>query len=338
VGSKQKLASWIWGHLRQLKFDTMLDAFSGTGTMGFIAKLHGKEVTCNDILKSSYLTACALVENGTARLTEQDVSFLISRHKDVEYPDFIQRTFKGIYYTDEENTWLDTVVTNIRRLSNDHKRALAYHALFQACLVKRPFNLFHRKNLYVRLAEVKRSFGNKKTWDTPFPVHFRNFVREANARVFDNGRRNHALNMDAFEIPGPERYDLVYIDTPYFSEHSASGVDYLGHYHFLNGLAEYERWPEKIDYNSKHLRFQKVDSVWADRDRITSAFDILFKRFSHSKLIVSYRSHGIPSKEQMVELLQRYKSQVVVKEMPFKYVLSKPLETGRSRELLFIAT
>ncbi len=48
------------------------------------------------------------------------------------------------------------------------KKAMFLWALFQSCISKRPYNLFHRKNLYVRTADVKRNFGNKTTWDKPF--------------------------------------------------------------------------------------------------------------------------------------------------------------------------
>src|SRR5690606_25532811 len=105
------------------------------------------------------------------------------------YPDFIQRTFKDIYFTDEENAWLDRVVWNLNHLlTSPYKQALARFALFQACIIKRPYNLFHRANLYMRTAKVQRSFGNKTTWDTPFEIHFRNFINEANRAVFDNGQ------------------------------------------------------------------------------------------------------------------------------------------------------
>ena len=59
---------------------------------------------------------------------------------------------------------------------------LARHALNQACLMKRPFNLFHRKNLYIRTANVERQFGNKTTWETPFPTLFTRLVKEANQK------------------------------------------------------------------------------------------------------------------------------------------------------------
>jgi len=157
-GSKQKIVDWIWTNIENLKFDTFLDAFSGTGVVGYYAKLNGKEVTSNDILKSNFIIAQSIIENSKEKLLEDDVNFILRKHPEIKYPTFIQDTFKDIYYTEEENRWLDITITNINHIKNKYKRAIAFNALFQSCIIKRPFNLFHRKNLYLRFASVKRSF------------------------------------------------------------------------------------------------------------------------------------------------------------------------------------
>ena len=222
------------------------------------------------------------------------------------------------------------VATNISLLNDPYKKALAYFALFQSCIIKRPYNLFHRKNLYIRFSDVERNFGNKTTWDTPFEVHFRQFVHEANQAVFSNGRQNKALNLDVFDIEG--NFDLVYIDTPYISQKGV-GVDYLGFYHFLEGLVNYSKWSEMIDYGTKHRTLKRTDSVWTDKNRISVAFDKLFNKFKDSILVVSYRSDGIPSINELAALLKKYKPEVEeLKRKDYKYVLS----TNQSEEVLLI--
>jgi len=178
-GSKLKIVDWIWEGIKGLKFQTALDAFGGTGSVVYMLKEKGKQVAYNDVLKFNYYIGLALIENDGAVLSREDINFLLTKHKGITYPTFIADTFKEIYYTDDENNWIDMVVTNIKLLDDKYKQALAYFVLFQACIIKRPFNLFHRKNLYLRFAEVKRDFGNKATWDTPFEVHFRKFAEEA---------------------------------------------------------------------------------------------------------------------------------------------------------------
>ena len=330
-GSKLKLVNWIKANIQNLEFDTALDALGGTGCISHMLKGLDKEVTYNDVLRFNYYIGLALIENDNVRLSNEEVEWLLTSHGGISYPTFIQDTFADIYFTDKENVWLDMVVTNIGQLTNLYKQALAYFALSQACIIKRPYNLFHRKNLYIRLADVKRSFGNKTTWDTPFETWFRQFVAEANGAVFSNGCQNRALNYDVFEVPG--QYDLVYIDTPYISPKGV-GVNYLAFYHFLEGLVDYDNWAERINYRSKHRKLKHRKSLWADKNRIHFAFERLFEKFRDSILVVSYRAPGIPAAEELLTMLRQCKDNVVeVNGRDYQYVLSN----GRVRELLFVA-
>ena len=329
-GSKYKLLDWIWEHVSQLPFDTALDAFGGSGCVSHFLKGNGKAVTFNDILLSNSICAQAVVANDDERLEGEDVEFVLTRRTSFDYKDFISQTFKDIYFTDEENVWLDVVAQNIPRLPTPNKRALAYFALFQSAISKRPYNLFHRKNLYMRTAEVERSFGNKSTWDKSFEDHFRAFVAEANEAVFSTGRECRALNLDACQSPGA--YDLVYIDPPYINGRG-TGVDYHGFYHFLEGLVNYSKWPDLIDYKTKHKRLKGNGSVWIDKNKILSAFDSLFYKFKDSILVVSYRADGIPAADELVAVLKKYKSDVEeLKRKDYKYVLS----ANHSEEVLLI--
>jgi len=332
-GSKAKLADWIWEQVARLDFITCLDAFGGTGSVAYRFKGAGKRVTYNDILRFNYYIGLALIENSGVTLGSQEIEWLLTRHPNIEYAHFVQDTFSGIYFTDEENTWIDQTITNIRELSNPYQFAIAFFALCQACIIKRPYNLFHRKNLYVRLADVPRSFGNKTTWDKPFDEWFRVFVQEANHAIFDSGQSNRAMNFDAVDVPG--EYDLVYLDTPYISSRGVA-VDYFWFYHFLEGLAMYDEWNRHIDSRSSHRRLMPRRNEWTDKKAIYLAFDRLFQRFRNSILVVSYRSDGIPSESELVTLLKQYKSHVRIEHNgQYKYVLSTNSE---SKEILLVGT
>ena len=329
-GSKLKISDWIWEAIKNLEFESALDAFGGTGSVGYMLKTKGKQVTYNDIMKFNWYIGTSLIQNNEVTLSEDDIDFLLQEHKTCKYPTFVYDTFKDVYFTDEENKWIDRVAANIELLDDLYKKSIAYFALFQSCIIKRPFNLFHRKNLYIRFAEVKRNFGNKVTWDTPFEIHFKQFVHEANEAVFSNGRDNKALNLSVFDIRGD--FDLVYIDTPYIPR-SGIGVDYFGFYHFLEGLVNYSQWPNMIDYKTKHKRLKNGRSVWTDKNKIYSAFDRLFEKFRDSILVVSYRADGIPSVDELIKLLKKYKTNVrELNRTAYKYVLS----VNNSAEVLLI--
>ena len=328
-GSKYKVIEWIDYYTKELEFDSVLDAFGGTGCVGYMFKKNGKQVFYNDSLKFNHYIGLALIENLKVRLKDKDIEFILKKHKDIQYPAFIFDTFHDIYFTDKENEWLDVVITNISKLENKYKKAIAFYALFQSCIIKRPYNLFHRKNLYIRTASVERSFGNKKTWDTPFEDHFRKFVDEANNAVFDNGKKNKAYYSDIFDLD--VKTNLVYIDTPYISAKGV-GVNYFDFYHFLEGVVFYEQWPDLIDEKSKHKKIKSGRNEWCNKGEIHGAFERLFEKFKDSILVVSYRDDGTPTIPELVEMLRKYKKVVEVKKLNYKYALSK----SASKEALII--
>ncbi|MBR5253605.1 MAG: DNA adenine methylase [Bacteroidales bacterium] len=330
-GSKYKFVGWIWQCLKDLEFHSALDAFGGTGSIAFLLKENGKKVTYNDILPFNHIIGKALIENSDTVLNDYEVETLLREYSHIDYPNFIEKTFKDIYFTDEENHWLDIISTNIRHIKNPYKQAIAYFALFQSCIIKRPYNLFHRKNLYVRLQEVERSFGNKKTWDTPFAVHFKKFVLEANRAIFNNGEICSSINKNIFEVEN--NYDLVYIDTPYINENGI-GVDYADFYHFLNGIVGYDNWKYNIDYKSNHLRLVRQPNVWCNSLSIYPAFEELFYKFRNSILAISYRNNGIPKINELVAMLKNSGKEVKIYTSDnIKYALSSKL----TNEVLIVA-
>ncbi len=330
-GSKTKLTDKIWECVKDLDFQTSLDLFGGTGAVGYMFKTKGKQVYYNDYLTFNYLNGLALIENSKEILNSNDLDFILSKHGNIKYPNFIEKTFPDIYFTNEENKWLDIISTNIGQFKNKYKQALAYFALFQACIIKRPYNLFHRKNLYIRFADVERSFGNKTTWDKLFEEHFLNFVKEGNDAVFDNRHKNKAFYKDVFDLN--IKADLIYIDTPYISK-KGTGVDYMDFYHFLEGISDYQNWYKLINFNSKHRKFKNKKSVWSNKNEITNAFDRLFKKYKDSILVVSYRSDGIPSPEKLQSLMNKYKKNVYEAfRSEYKYALSK---NNDSKEILLV--
>lgn len=332
-GSKRKLAAAIVDHVIDLDFRTVLDAFGGTGAVAYAFKNLGKTVTYNDLLAFNHQIGIALIENDSVTLRRQEMEAIGHRRSDLQYPDFIERTFEGIYFTAEENRWLDVAVTNIRRLECRFKRAIAFFALFQAAMIKRPYNLFHRNNLYMRTADVTRSFGNKASWDRSFDEHFAAFVAECNAAVVDSGSKCQALCLDALEIE--PRYDLVYIDTPYING-SGVGVDYRAFYHFLEGMLRYDDWAGMIDRKSKHRRLLPEKDPWSDARTSRDMFRRLFEHFRSSILVVSYRSEGTPPISELADMLRTVKARVrVIEGKKYQYALST---NRRTREVLLVGS
>lgn len=333
-GSKRRLLPWLWNHMQSIQFDSVLDVFGGTASVSLMFKVHGKKVKYNDLLKSNQIIGKALIENKSITVTEQDLN-LVFETNTRDYPDVIQTEFEGLFFTNEENTWLDRVVTNIHRLiDNEYKSAIIIACLFQACLSKRPYNLFHRANLYMRLADVERSFGNKVTWEKPFPEVIKFYVNEYNHAIFDNGKNNKVIG-GKNALSAPNGVDLVYLDPPYFSQSQNQGTNYLNFYHFLEGIADYGNWINRIDQTKKHKPIYDVEEIQAftDKRKIYSSFETMLKRYRNNIMVLSYRSDGIPRKEEIIEILTGLGKRVSIHEKSYQYALSANI----TEELIFIA-
>ena len=338
VGSKRKFLDWIWENVKSLKFDSVLDAFGGTGSVSLMFKRYGKQVYYNDLLKFNQIIGKAIIENRSVIVNDKDIDKVLSYnyHNQRDYPNFISFTFKGIFFLDHENKWLDKIITNISYISNNYKRAILMSALFQACLAKRPFNLFHRANLYMRTANVSRTFGNKTTWETSFSELLKRFTYGYNRAIFDNEKSNRVIG--GYDVlNAPNGVNLVYLDPPYFSSESGNGTNYIVFYHFLEGLADYPNWKAKLSGNMGKIK--RIDDSpeiqrWTDKTKIIDTFYKLIERYQDNIIVLSYQSDGIPAKDEIITILRKYKKKITLASRPHRYVLSR-----RTKEqLLFVAT
>lgn len=342
-GSKRKILPWIYENVKDLEFETVLDGFGGTGSVSYLFKKMGKQVTYNDNLKFNYLIGKAIIQNRRVKLTESDIVNLFHWISLNPADDFIERTFKGIYYYRKENEWLDNMSNGIINMNHyhgatlDYKKAIAYYALFQSCLIKRPFNLFHRRNLYIRRNDVERSFGNKVTWETSFDEYFKRFILEANESVFDSGFRCKATNSSIFDIKRND-FDLVYLDPPYLAQEGASETsNYARCYHFLEGIANYNEWPGWIDRKTANLRFSAdTKENRFSKDNILDSFHDIFAKFQESKLVLSYRYGGNPSIAELEKLMKKFKKRVRIVNTSYRYALNR--NNNDVREVLLIGT
>lgn len=328
-GSKRKILPWIYDCIKDIEFDTVLDAFGGSGMVSYLLKKMGKTVTYNDILTFNAIIGDSIISNNSTILTEDDVDLILDKRR--YRKSFISDKFEGIYYLSDENDWIDNVVHNIEELEYKynleelkHKQAIAYNALFQSCLIKRPYNLFHRKNLEMRTRDVVRNFGNKTTWETPFDIHFKKFVIEINNSIYNSPNQCFSMNLDVFDMTNVN-YDLVYIDSPYIKSNGKNeSSNYLSCYHFLEGLARYKDWNSLIDYNTANKRIKKdiLPNYFTPKE-INKTFENLVSKFQGSIIVISYKYGGIPSIDELSTMLHKYKNEVRIFDKHYKYALNK---------------
>lgn len=326
MGSKNRILNEIWGHLKSLKFESVLDAFAGSNVLSYFLKCREKRVITNDFLRFSHLTSKALIENSTDILDLADIQFLISKNTKSS---FIQDTFRNIFFSDEENAFLDRVRANISSLDSEYTKALALAALTRACIKKRS------RGIFTFVGE--RYDDGRKDMQKSIETHFLESIAMFNDAVFDNGKDNRSLHGRTEELD--IKADLVYLDPPYYSRKSDN--DYVRRYHFVEGLSR--NWEDlEIQEQSAVKKFKSYYSPFSKKESAYSAFDNLFDRFKESIIVVSYSSNCLPTKAEIEEMLRNYKESVICHEIDLTYSIGNQghkigNKSNRVKEYLFIA-
>lgn len=304
MGSKQNLLEHIWSVASHFQFDSVLDLFSGSGVVSYMFKTQGKQVFSNDYMAFSHYFTKAMVENSFVTLTDQDIELLFD--KSTPRDNFVSETFKDLYFNDEDNEFIDTVRANLGRLKNEYKQALAISALVRACLKKRPRGIFTYTGY--------RYDDGRRDLTLTLQEQFLEAVAQVNGAVFDNGKINKSRYGDAMDCR--QRADLVYIDPPYYSP--LSDNDYVRRYHFVEGIARNWQGVE-MQWHTKTKKFKSYPTPFSSIKGAHDAFDLLFKRHQNSILIVSYSSNSLPTKDEMLALIAKYKQRVEVVSIDHRY-------------------
>src|SRR5581483_4274683 len=150
MGSKRRLLPFILKHFAGLKFNSVLDAFSGSGCVGYALKQTGAQVFANDFLHFCFHIARATIENNSTLLEEQDIQNLLKPARSAGT--FVRDTYKDLFFDESDCEFLDHLWSNIERLDSPLKKSLALAAACRACMKKRPRGLF--------------TFTGRKGWDS----------------------------------------------------------------------------------------------------------------------------------------------------------------------------
>lgn len=303
MGSKNKIIHKIWNILKEYEFSSFFDGFAGSNVVGYFMKTKGKQVITNDFMKISHITSKAIIENSCIRLEDSDLDFLLENNNKENY---ITDTFKGLYFSDYDNLFLDKIRFNISQLENQYKQAIALSSLIRACMKKRPRGIF----TFVGQRYDDGRIDIKKSLEE----HFIENIAIFNNAVFDNEKSNIAHNSLTQKLDLD--VDLVYFDPPYYTPNSDN--DYVRRYHFVEGLAR--NWEGlEIQEHTKTRKFKSYKSPFSKKEQAYSAFENLILKYKDSIIAISYSSNSLPTKEEMIDILRRYKSTVIAHEIDHLY-------------------
>ncbi len=327
MGSKEKLLADIWAVASRLPGSRVLDLFSGSGAVSYMFKAQGKAVVSNDYMAFSSTLTRAMVENNSTRLSTSDVDFLTHGRATNR---FVRDTFRGLYFSDADNLFIDLVRSRIAELNDEMKQSVARAALIRACMKKRARGIF----TYVGV----RYDDGRRDMQLSLRQHYKEAVQLINDSIFDNGQRHVALNLDVSQVEVDA--DIVYVDPPYYSP--LSDNDYVRRYHFVEGLAR-DWGGVEIQGHTKTKKFKTYGSPFSTLEGAKRGFDDIFRRYANSAIIVSYSSNSLPNRETILRLLRKYKAHVEVVPVEHRYSFGNQGHkignaNNKVSEYLFVAT
>ncbi|WP_170985923.1 DNA adenine methylase [Rhizobium sp. AU243] len=332
-GSKRKLLHWIYDCVKSFEFETVLDAFGGSGTVSQLFRAMRKEVTYSDAFQFNVDIARSTL-TGEELIGKEQVEQFLATVSPIEGT--VARNFQAIFFLDDENRWIDGFMETLR--SSDFstpERAMLKTLLYQACLKKRPFNLFHRANLSIRTNKnVVRSFGNFTTWEKAFPEHILQTYDELSSYRPDRLRSATILPCGDICAVAPG-YDLVYLDPPYVSTSERANRDnYWLRYHFLEGLAQYDDWERGIIKDSKVRKFIEPPhfSTWSSRKTFKENLFDLIDTHKRSIVVLSYVKEAYPDDATIQAFFESKFAKVSIHSTEHHHALG----LAKKRELLFI--
>ena len=310
---------WIHDIVKDLKFESVLDAFSGSGCVSYLFKDMGKQVTANDFLNFCSVISKATVENSSQILNEADLGLTLT--PDPNRKRFIEETFAGIFFKLEDLQFLDLVSWNLKKLENPLKESLVTAALIRSCVKRQP------RGVFTVAGDPEQHKDNRRDLKLSLEQHFFEQVDIYNSLVFDNGQTNLSLNQDIFELRDSD-YDLVYMDPPYVPR--SDDNCYMKRYHFLEGLSCYWESQELL-LDSKVRKIKKPFTPFSYRRTAIEAFEMMFEKFRESTLLLSYSSNGFPSLELLVELMGKVKTDVSVFARDHRYHFGNHKTAARNK-------
>lgn len=195
----------------------------------------------------------------------------------------------------------------------------------RAMIRKMPYSRFNINwDKIVQLRDEKYSYlkyKRKRAYhNQSFKTHFLENVIDYNKAVFDNNKDNLALNDDIFNLLDSVSADIIYLDPPY----TGTMNDYFGFYGMLDDYIE-------------GRKIEPFKNNFIDKKTSIELFDTLFSRLNNFKYwFLSYNNSSYPTKEQLIELLEKYSDNVQIVEKSHVYKITGKENKKENIEYLFI--
>lgn len=331
LGAKFIHRGWIAQFIPE-NANTILDAFSGSQSIAYMLKQLGKKVVTNDFLSFSNLIGKALIENSGHILNKQDLDILFAENSDPTEFNLMQKLFAGLFFVPEDAAFADSFRSNVHRLENRYKQALALAVMCRSMTRKVTMGHFAHTQALVYASDPTRIKRNRSLI-RPLKDLFIELLPEYNAAIFDNSRENISYNKNILDLlPKLDGIDLAYFDPPYCNSHA----DYQSFYHLLETFVEY--WKDKQFVNGIKRYEPKKYSGFDKNSEALVNLQLMFERANHIPTwLVSYNDRSYPDIDTMVNMITPYRN-VKIEKKTYHVGRGGKGSVAGSSEILLVCT
>lgn len=329
LGAKYNLLPWISSFIPK-GINTVVDAFSGSQSVGYLFKQLGLKTITNDFLNFNNQIGKALIENKSLKLDNSDINLLLNESPYKSNYTLMEDNFTGIFFQKEDSIFIDNFRANIPLLKNPYKEAMAYTVMNRSLTRKITMGHFAHTQALNYASDPDRIKRNRSLI-IPIKDLFLELVPKYNAAVFDNGRDNLSYNKNILDLlPTLSEVDLIYFDPPYCNSHA----NYQDFYHLLETYTEY--WNDK-KYVNGTKRYEP--QLYSGFDKKSEAVNSLETMFNMSKdipyWIISYNNRSFPDIETFEKMITKYKD-VSIEHKTYKNGHGGKGSVAGSKEILFV--
>ncbi|MCH5244177.1 MAG: DNA adenine methylase [Lentimicrobiaceae bacterium] len=331
LGAKFIHRGWIAQFIPEY-VNVVLDAFAGSQSIAYMFKQLGKKVITNDFLNFNNLIGKALIENPGYILDKNDIDILLSGNSNPIEFNLIEFLFSDLFFIREEAVFADSFRSNVHRLENPYKQALALAIMCRSMTRKVTMGHFAHTQALIYAADPIRVKRNRSLI-RPLKEIFMELLPRYNTAVFNNMQSNISYNENILDLlPKLNDVDLVYFDPPYCNSHA----DYQSFYHLLETYVEY--WKDKSFINKTNRYEPKRYSGF---DKVSDALDNMQLMFKYAAQIpiwlVSYNDRSYPDIDTMVGMISPYRK-VRIERKKYSAGRGGKGSVAGSNEVLLICT